>query len=55
MSAESALLQGRAMAESLMTDRVEILRVVGVEVDPLTGEDTPAHEVVYSGVGKITS
>ena len=55
MSAESALLQGRAMAESLMTDRVEILRVVGVEVDPLTGEDTPAHKVVYSGVGKITS
>src|SRR5690625_2314630 len=55
MSAESALLQGRAMAESLMTDRVEISRVTGVEVDPLTGADVPTHEVVYSGVAKIQS
>lgn len=55
MSAEAALLQGRAMAESLMTDRVEIFRVTAVEVDPLTGADIPITEVVYSGRAKIQS
>ena len=55
MSAVSTLLRGRERAERLMVDRVEISRVTGVEVDPLTGEDVPTHEVVYSGVGKITS
>ena len=55
MSAVSTLLRGRERAERLMVDRVEISRVTGVEVDPLTGEDSPTHEVVYSGVGKITS
>lgn len=55
MSAVSTLLRGRERAERLMVDRVEISRVTGMEVDPLTGEDVPTHEVVYSGVGKITS
>lgn len=55
MSAEAAILAGRAAAESLMTDRVEITRVTGVEVDPLTGEDAATTEVVYEGVGKLQS
>lgn len=55
MSAEAALLQGRAMAESLMTDLVRITRVVDVHVDPLTGADVPATETVYEGIGKLQS
>ena len=55
MSAVSTLLRGRERAERLMVDRVEISRVTGVEVDPLTGEDSPTRVVVYQGPAKLQS
>ena len=55
MSAVSTLLRGRERAERLMIDRVEISRVTRVEVDPLTGEDSPTRVVVYQGPAKLQS
>lgn len=55
MSAVSTLLRGRERAERLMVDRVEISRVTRVEVDPLTGEDSPTLVVVYEGPAKLQS
>lgn len=45
----------REQAEALMTDTFKIRRVVGVSVDPLTGEDTPDTVDVYKGPGKLQS
>lgn len=55
MSVNAAVLAGRALAESLMTDVVRIARVVDVHVDPLTGEDEAVTETVYEGIGKLQS
>ena len=55
MSVNAAVLAGRALAESLMTDVVRIARVVDVDVDPLTGEDEAVTETVYEGIGKLQS
>ena len=49
------LNRGRRAAESLMTDHVQIRRVVGSTVDPLTGEDSPEYTTVYEGKAKLQS
>ena len=51
----SALRSGRRAAERLMTDLVEIRRVVGTAVDPLTGRDEAEFVVVYEGKAKLSS
>lgn len=53
--ARLALLEGRRLAESLMTDTVRVLRPVGVEVDDLTGKDVPVYapDAVYEGRAKV--
>ena len=51
----SALRSGRRAAERLMTDLVEIRRVVGTAVDPLTGRDEAELVVVYEGKAKLQS
>lgn len=55
MSALAAIKQGRRLAETLMLDTVVIDRVTGVEVDPMTGQDTPTYERLYEGKGKVQS
>ena len=50
MSASSAVLAGRRLAESLMTDRVSIRRPTS-EIDDNTG--LPVSSVVYAGKGKV--
>lgn len=45
----------REQAELLMTDLVEIRRVVGTSVDPLTGRDEAELEMVYNGKAKLSS
>lgn len=49
------LNRGRRAAEALMTDHVQIRRVVGSTVDPLTGEDAPEYTTVYEGKAKLNS
>lgn len=53
--ARLALLEGRRLAESLMTDAVTVRRVLRVEADDLTGEDVPVYaaEPVYVGRAKV--
>lgn len=55
MTVMSALRSGRRAAERLMTDLVEIRRVVGTAVDPLTGRDEAELVVVYEGKAKLQS
>ena len=55
MTVMSALRSGRRAAERLMTDLVEIRRVVGSAVDPLTGRDEAELVVVYEGKAKLQS
>lgn len=55
MTVMSALRSGRRAAERLMTDVVRITRVVAVQVDPMTGEDTSVTATVYEGIGKLQS
>ena len=55
MTVMSALRSGRRAAERLMTDLVEIRRVVGSAVDPLTGRDEAELEMVYNGKAKLSS
>lgn len=55
MTVMSALRSGRRAAERLMTDLVEIRRVVGTTVDPLTGRDEAELVVVYEGKAKLQS
>lgn len=55
MSAEAALAAGRRAARTLMTDTVQIRRVVGLSVDPMTGEDSPEYVTVYEGPAKLQS
>lgn len=56
VSAESAVLQGRAAAEALMVDACTIIRVTGQpgELDPDTGIRDPAPTAtVYSGKCRV--
>lgn len=55
MSVHHVLSSGRHAAERLMTDHVEINRVVGSTVDPLTGQDVAELEMVYNGKAKLQS
>lgn len=43
----------RAYAESLMTDTIRIIRPGSVDVDPVTGAETPTGETLYEGPGKV--
>lgn len=47
MSARSAVLQGRQLAERQMTDVCTVQAVTGTSTDPLTGVDTPTYATVY--------
>ena len=49
----AALIAGRAAAERLMVDQVEIHRVTEVGPDPLTGQDRSTRELVYAGKAKV--
>ena len=53
MSAEAAVAQGRAAAESLMTDVVRLERVTGQAPDPDTLEMVDTFETVYEGKGRV--
>lgn len=56
VSAQSAILQGRAAAEQLMVDACSITRVTGAPgpIDPDTGQRTPAPtETVYTGKCRV--
>ncbi len=56
MSAESAVLQGRAAAEALMADACSIVRTTGPvgPIDPETGLPTPAPTTqVYAGKCRV--
>lgn len=56
MSAESAVLQGRAAAEALMLDTCSIVRTTGPAgpIDPDTGLPTPAPTAqVYAGKCRV--
>lgn len=56
MTAEKALMQGRAAAERLMVDACVISRGAGQkETDPVTGKVTVAETVVYTGNCQVTS
>lgn len=55
MSVQHVLNSGRRAAERLMTDLIEISRVTGSTVDPLTGTDAPELEQVYLGKAKLQS
>lgn len=55
MSFQSVINSGRRAAERLMTDWVEISRVVGSTVDPLTGQDEAELGAVYEGKAKLQS
>lgn len=48
MTAESTIRAGQRMAESLMVDRCEIVRIVRAR-DPETYVETPTETVVYGG------
>jgi hypothetical protein len=43
----------RKYAESMMTDRVRVVRPAGVHVDPDTGVETPAGATIYEGPCKL--
>ena len=43
----------RAQAESMMRDRVVIVRPVGVSTDPDTGQVTTSAETVYEGIARL--
>lgn len=49
MSADSATLAARALAESLMESVCEVRRAVGVSRDPDSGVDEPVYDDVWSG------
>lgn len=49
MSADSATLAARALAESLMESACEVKRAVGVTRDPESGVDEPVYSDVWSG------
>lgn len=49
MSATSATLGGRILAESLMESECVITRVTGTTVDPATGLETPTTATIYTG------
>lgn len=52
MSAEFAVAQGRAAAESLMRDTIRLERQTGTTQDPTTLEDVPTWATVYEGKGR---
>lgn len=43
----------RRWAETLMTDRIRVTAPGTVTVDPNTGAETVAQNVVYDGKGKV--
>lgn len=51
----SVLLEGRRLAESLMTDTCTAKRVTGSTTDPLTGVETPTYTPLYTGRCKVQS
>lgn len=54
MSAESAVLAGRAAAEALMVDTCTITRADGTETtDPGTGIVTPGGSTIYTGPCRV--
>lgn len=53
MSARSAIMQGRRLAESLMVDEWAVYRLDKDQADPLTGE--ALRTLVYEGKGKLQS
>lgn len=53
-SVVSLLMRGRAAAESLMVDMVNIRRQTGTTPDG-QGGDTPTYSTIYSGPGKVQS
>jgi hypothetical protein len=55
VSAESAVLDGRREAESLMIDQCTITRPGDPVTDPETGNVTGGTETVYSGRCKVQS
>ena len=55
MTATSALLRGRAAAESLMVDECVITRPGEVVTDPDSGEVRNSAETVYAGKCKVQS
>lgn len=53
MSAATAVLRGRRMAERQMADTCTVQRITSTTPDPLTGVDIPTYATVYAGRCKV--